>query len=297
VFFYLPELPYTFKLIWEPFLKVKLMLKQEQLTLLILEKIQNSSNSIHEQWENPIGTKTRHFVVDELLDSNICQYIYSSFPKDGNGFFTRESFREKKKTSADLSAYDKILSDITYAFQDDRVVKLISDIVGFEQIEPDPKLYAGGLSMMFSGDFLNPHIDNSHDGDRQKYRRLNLLYYVSPDWKTENGGNFELWDEERVRNKTITALANRLIVMETNKTSWHSVSSVKAEKPRCCVSNYYFSSISPDSTEYFHVTSFAGRPEEKIKSLFGVADNLLRNVVSKIFGIGRGKHLINKDIR
>ncbi len=27
-------------------------------------------------------------------------------------------------------------------------------------------LYAGGLSMMFEGDFLNPHIDNSHDAGR-----------------------------------------------------------------------------------------------------------------------------------
>ena len=39
-----------------------------------------------------------------------------------------------------------------------------------------------GLAM-FEGDFLNPHVDNSHDANREKYRRLNLLFYVSPDWK------------------------------------------------------------------------------------------------------------------
>jgi Rps23 Pro-64 3,4-dihydroxylase Tpa1-like proline 4-hydroxylase len=271
------------------------MTNQEKLTLVLLEKIQASANSIHTQWTNPVGTNTRHFVIDELLDPIICQSIYAAFPKDGNGFFNRESFREKKKTSADLGAYDKIIADITYAFQDKRVVDLVSTIVGFEQIEPDPKLYAGGLSMMFSGDFLNPHIDNSHDGDRQRYRRLNLLYYVSPDWKIENGGNFELWDEERVNQKTLTACANRLVVMETNKTSWHSVSLVQVESPRCCVSNYYFSEISPDSTDYFHVTSFTGRPEEKIKRVVGVADNALRNFVSNTLKIGRGKHLVNKD--
>ena len=271
------------------------MSDQEALTLKILEKLQSSAESIQAQWLNPTGTNTRHFVIDGMLDVETCQNIYQAFPKDGRGFFNRETFREKKKTSADLSTYDKLLSDITYAFQDHRVVDLVAKLIGFEQIEPDPKLYAGGLSMMFPGDFLNPHIDNSHDGDRERYRRLNLLYYVSPEWKLEYGGNFELWDEQRLIPQTLVANTNRLIVMETNKISWHSVSPVKADRPRCCVSNYYFSKISPDNSDYFHVTSFTGRPDEKFKNIISVADNFLRNFISKKLKIGRGKHLVNKD--
>ena len=82
--------------------------------------------------------------------------------------------------------------------------------------------------------------------------------------------------------------------METNKTSYHSVSKVQIDKPRCCVSNYYFSKISPDSSEYFHVTSFTGRPEEMSKKILGLADNFLRNIISKTFKIGRGKKLMHK---
>lgn len=271
------------------------MSNQENFTLLLLNKLRDSAQSIKTQWANPVSTKTRHFVVDNLFESLICQNIYNAFPKDGNGFFNRDSFREKKRTSADLSAYNEILGDITYAFQDPRVVELMAELVGFDQLEPDPKLYAGGLSMMFPGDYLNPHIDNSHDGDRNRYRRLNLLYYVSPDWRVEYGGNFELWDEQRVNPKTITALTNRLVVMETNKTSWHSVSRVITDRPRCCVSNYYFSKISPESSEYFHVTSFTGRPQEKVKIILGAFDNSFRNFISKAFKIGRGKHLVNKE--
>ena len=270
------------------------MTNQEKLTIQLLNKITESEKDIKAQWSNPIGTSTRHFVVDNVFDSQTCKNIYNAFPRDGNGFFNSESFREKKRTSSDLNAYDKILADITYAYQDKRVVDLVADIVGFYQIEPDPKLYAGGLSMMFQGDFLNPHIDNSHDVSRERYRRLNLLYYVSPDWKIENGGNFELWNKDIKKQKIITALANRLVVMETNKTSYHSVSKVQIDKPRCCVSNYYFSKISPDSSEYFHVTSFTGRPEEMSKKILGLADNFLRNIISKTFKIGRGKKLMHK---
>lgn len=162
-------------------------------------------------------------------------------------------------------------------------------------LEPDPKLYARGLSMMSKNDYLNPHIDNSHDRRRQKYRRLNLLYYVSPNWRLEYGGNFELWDKNVKKPTTIISKQNRLIVMETNKTSWHSVSKVNTDRPRCCVSNYYFSKESPDQTEYFHVTSFSGRPEQPFKRAFGLIDNKLRNFFSKTLKVGRGKNRINRD--
>ena len=172
---------------------------------------------------------------------------------------------------------------------------LIAANIGFQQIEPDPELYAGGLSMMFRGDFLNPHIDNSHNRVRNRYRRLNLLYYVSPDWGASNGGHFELWDNTRINPKTVLAHANRLVVMETNKTSWHSVNHVSADLPRCCVSNYYFSRLSPDSSDYFHVTSFTGRPEERLKRCIGVVDNALRYVVSSTLKLGRGRGLVNRS--
>ncbi len=267
---------------------------QATLTKMLLVKLSDNKKVIKDQWNNPVGTSTRHFYIDNLLPDKICSDIYKAFPKDAKGFFSRESFREKKRTSANLNVYEPILSDITYAFQDKKVINLITRLVGFKDIEADPLLYAGGLSMMFKGDFLNPHIDNSHDAARKRYRRLNLLYYVSPNWRIENGGNLELWDESKRKPKTIFSKTNRLIVMETNNTSWHSVSPVNVNGPRCCVSNYYFSEISPNNKKYFHVTSFTGRPEEIFKKTLGVIDNLVRNSASKILKIGRGKGLINK---
>jgi len=276
-------------------MNVQIESKQEYFVNKILQRLDAASEEIIAQWKNPEDTSTRHFYLDDLLPQSDVEEIYAAFPRNGEGFFDRESFREKKRTSANLSDFNAILSDITYAIQDTRIVNKISELCSMKSIEPDPKLYAGGLSMMFPTDYLNPHIDNSHDSERSKYRRLNLLYYVSPDWSFDNGGNFELWNEERTIPKTIISHQNRLVVMETNKTSWHSVSKVNAERPRCCVSNYYFSEISPDGDEYFHVTSFLGRPEQPFRRYLGVLDNGLRNFVSRTLKIGRGKNLVNKD--
>jgi hypothetical protein len=151
------------------------------------------------------------------------------------------------------------------------------------------------IEMMVSNAIAKRIEDNSHDGERERYRRLNILFYVSKGWKLENGGNFELWDEARLTPKTIVSKFNRLVVMETNKNSWHSVSKVLAEQVRCCVSNYYFSLSSPESDNYYHVTSFLGRPDQKLKIFLGLLDNKVRNFISSKFNISRGKNLINKD--
>jgi hypothetical protein len=256
---------------------------------LLGDRLASSADDIRQQWRNPGGTRTRHFVVDDILPPELCAAVFNAFPTDAHGFVKLNSFKERKKTSVKLEIFDPILSAITYSFQDKAIVELVSNIIGFKKIEPDPILYAGGLSIMTKGDFLNPHIDNSHDAHRQRYRRLNLLYYVSPDWKLENGGNFELWDEKRATQKTLVSRANRLVVMETTKTSWHSVSPVIADKRRCCISNYYFSTISPDESDYYHVTSFSGRPDQRVKRALGVFDNALRNVISKTLKITTGK--------
>jgi Rps23 Pro-64 3,4-dihydroxylase Tpa1-like proline 4-hydroxylase len=267
------------------------MADEKALVRLILTRLEEERSSICEQWANPQGTATRHFVIDDLLPDDIAWEIQKAFPQDGEGFNDRGSFREKKRTSADLKAHAPILADITHVFQDPAIVQKIAEICGMQCIEPDPTLYAGGLSMMFKGDFLNPHIDNSHDGQRNRYRRINILYYVNPNWAVENGGNFELWDEHVKTPKTLVCHFNRLLAMETNRASWHSVSPVQVDLPRCCVSNYYFSKLSPDESNYYHVTSFTGRPEERMKRALGIVDNALRNTVAKGLGISRGKHL------
>lgn len=269
------------------------MTSQQEIVDLILDKLNSNKDELVRQWQNPEGTSTRHFLVDDLLPSELCSDIYNAFPKGGDDLHSTNTFREKKRATVNVNNYEQIICNITYAIQAKAIVELVANICKFDRLEPDPQLYAGGVSLMTKGDFLNPHLDNSHDAKRTKYRRLNLLYYVSPEWKIENGGNLELWDETRTTPKTLPSLANRLVVMETNRLTWHSVSKVQVDSPRCCVSNYYFSEISPDNTDYFHVTQFSGRPEQKMRQALGIVDNALRGFVSKSLKISRKR--IRKD--
>ena len=235
----------------------------------------------------PQKVPTRFFAVDDLLPSAWAHRIADAFPRMEQ-MRLMKSFRETKFTSKSLEQFDPILEQITFAFQDARVIAEVEAITGMKQQLPDTKLYAGGLSSMARGHFLNPHIDNSHDSGRKLYRTLNLLYYCAPDWRPENGGSLQLWDERVREAVTIPSLFNRLVVMETNRKSWHSVDRIRIDGNRRCVSNYYFSPLSPEGHDYFHVTSFSAPPDEPLKRVVATLDTLLRSSVRKLFADGVG---------
>lgn len=242
---------------------------------------------------NAIG----YFYLDNLLPEELAHEINNAFPK-AEEMVLKKSIKEDKYVAAQMNRYNPLLEEIIYAFQDKRIVELVSEICGLSDIVPDDNLYAGGISMMGYKQFLNPHLDNSHDKDRELWRVLNLLYYVTPEWEEQYGGNLELWPNGlKQKQITIHSKFNRLAVMATHNNSLHSVSPVMYEGFRCCVSNYYFSKYPIHDTDTFHVTSFRGRPENKLTDMILQVDTLLRMGIRKIFkkGIRENPHVYKKD--
>ncbi|MBX3464826.1 MAG: 2OG-Fe(II) oxygenase [Planctomycetes bacterium] len=234
---------------------------------------------------------TRHFVVDDLLPAPWLQAVAAAFPAPDQ-LLPKRSLRERKRVGVAVERYAPIVGDLLYAFQEPRVLAAIARLTGIEGLAADPTLYASGISVMGRGDFLNPHLDNSHDGDQQRYRVLNLLLYVAPDWPTGAGGDLELWEWPRRIAQTIAPVGGRLVVMETGPGSWHSVSRVRADARRLCVSNYYFAARSGSGRDYRHVTTFAGRPEEPVKRVVLAANAVARNLLGRVFPglLRRGAH-------
>lgn len=114
-----------------------------------------------------------------------------------------------------------------------------------------------------------------------------MLFCVSPEWTLENGGVFELWDDNIEIPKAILSRFNRVVVMETNKTSWHSVSKVLVNQPRCSLYNYYFSEYASDDQTTVNVSLFYGRPEQRFIRAVSPLDNSLRNMVRRVFTLER----------
>ncbi len=252
---------------------------QEQLVGLICDRLNAEAERLVQAFaESAKLVGVRHFVLDDLLPADVAALIAQHFP-DPEKMRLMDSFRERKYTSKRFDDFHPLMKSITFAAQDPRVVAIAEKITGIQQQIPDPSLYAGGLSAMTRGHFLGVHIDNSHEGSRKYYRTLNLLYYISPDWQVESGGHLQLWNPDVRREVTITSKYNRLVVMETHPLSWHSVSRVQVDDVRRCVSNYYFSPVSPTGSDYFNVTSFTAPPSEPVRRLVLHMDATLRQVV------------------
>lgn len=264
---------------------------KEKLVQLILERLDRDADAIKADFETPKGVPTKFAAIDDLLPPEVAGSIAEAFPESEKMRFL-DSFREKKYTSKALDQFDPLITDITFAFQDRRVLDKVAELTGIRDAVGDPHLYAGGISAMERGHFLNPHIDNSHDGERKNYRVLNLLYYITQDWKPEHGGNLELWDEKVRTRVEIPSLFNRLVLMATNDKSFHSVNAVQSETPRRCISNYYFSPHSPNGYETFHVTYFMARPEQKVRRIVTKVDSDIRTLVRKLKRDG----LARKDV-
>lgn len=264
---------------------------REELAQTIAHRLTGDAKKIREEFDRPRSLKTRHVAIDDLLPEDVANAVRNAFP-DTSEMRLLDSFRERKFTSKSLDKFSPLVAEITMAFQDRRVIDAAALITGTRDTVGDPLLYAGGISAMANGHFLNPHIDNSHDYERKNYRVLNLLYYCTPGWKPENGGNLELWNEAVTEAVEIPSLFNRLVLMETNDRSWHSVNAVKVDDLRCCVSNYYFSPHSPNGYETSHVTYFQGRPEQKLRRAVSTADGVLRSAVRKVVKGG----LARKDV-
>ncbi len=268
---------------------------RQEMADLILDRVSKEKSTIHHMYEKSCD-HIGYFYIDNLLPDNVARQIHDAFPTPGS-MKLRKSLREHKHVAAQMDQYAPMLEEAVYAFQDPRILELIREVCGIESLYADKHLYAGGVSLMGKGQFLNPHLDNSHEKDRARWRVLNLLYYVSPGWESRFGGHLELWpDGVKGQPLIMESAFNRLVVMATHGASWHSVSPVLEDRKRACISNYYFSDSPLKASDRFHVTSFRGRPEQKIRDIMLRADILLRQSIRKIFPKGAVKtdHLYRK---
>lgn len=244
---------------------------------VIARQLQAHTESLKAYWQS--SHPVRHCFLDDLLPVETARRFYESLPAP-ESLMLRSTDKERKRVGIKVENYAPEMTEALFAFHEPAVIEAVANITGLEGMQADASLYGSGISLMLQGDFLLPHLDNSHDGDGRLYRVLNLLYYITPDWPEDGGGNLELWDKRMKERHEVHARFNRLVLMETHTESLHSVSKVRRDGMRACISNYYFSAVPANHKEHLHKTTFFARPEDgmvkKVKlQLEGKAKNLL----------------------
>jgi Rps23 Pro-64 3,4-dihydroxylase Tpa1-like proline 4-hydroxylase len=278
-------------------------MNRQNIGILIAQKLKANAECYNTKFLE--RNKLQYCYIDDLLPVDLAQQIFESFPAKEE-MLLRKNLREFKYMTAQMNFLHPLLEEVVYAFQEPEVIKLLARISGIKTLIPDPNLYAGGISVMPKGGFMNPHIDASHDRSRQYFRVLNLLYYITPDWKPEFGGNLELWpDGLKSDPMVIHNRFNRLVLMGTTHHSLHAVSEIQVEQERCCVVNYYFSPIPIQENcdgQVYYSTSFRGRVGQTAKDLVLRVDGRIRSTLRAVLdpffrrGILYNPHFYDRDL-
>ena len=124
---------------------------------------------------------------------------------------------------------------------------------GITNLFADPYYAGGGIHKVKSGGHLNIHTDYMLHPVKPWYRRINLLLYLTPDWRYEWGGKFEMWNEECTeRIQDVSPVQNRCVIFNTTSKSFHGhPRPLKTPKNinRWSIALYYFTLNAPEGEE------------------------------------------------
>lgn len=198
----------------------------------------------------------RHIVIENFLEAGFAQSLLDNFPEfdeklaiNENGEVGGKAVHEKVPTLGRVwKKLDQLVAGETFR-------SLITDITGVPDLKFDPHYFGGGTHENLQGQGLNPHIDfNFHPITRQ-HRRLNLILYLSPEWKQEWGGSIQLHRDPYLPPAeddiiTVTPAFNRCVIFETNEHSWHGFKRINLPEDKRHLSRksfalYYYTDSRP----------------------------------------------------
>jgi Rps23 Pro-64 3,4-dihydroxylase Tpa1-like proline 4-hydroxylase len=106
----------------------------------------------------------------------------------------------------------KVLFDV---FKSKEMIELISQISSIPSLEADPKLHGCGLHAHPKNGRLFVHLDyEKHPILQNKERRINIILYVSKNWKPEWNGATELWNNKLVKKSEV--IFNNALIFQLN---------------------------------------------------------------------------------
>ena len=132
-------------------------------------------------------------------------------------------------------------------------------------IYPDPTYDGGGYVISPPGAFLRYHADFNYSSKAEKYRVINVLFYLNENYQDSFGGELHLLDAEtKTVEKRVQPRSNVLLGFLTDDVSFHGVSIIR-EQSRRSFNIYYYADqpISDDQTLTPHKTIWVSDNEHE----------------------------------
>lgn len=196
-----------------------------------------------------------HLVLDDLLPDTVALQLEqacraTTTPTDSSNAFTQA----RKFTLNDWALMPDALVAACGWFHAGPFVRFLEAVTGLPRLLPDPHVEGGGLHRTHRGGFLKLHTDFNWNEDLRLYRRLNVLYFLNsgyqPSWAGELLLTADPVDQSLTEMTAIQPRFNRLVVFETNDTTFHGHPQphrFPVDFPRTSLAFYYYTASPPPS--------------------------------------------------
>jgi 2OG-Fe(II) oxygenase superfamily len=215
-----------------------------------------------------------HVVMPDFFTPEVAHQLLDDFPSFEDRYARGEmgdvGRKAEHRAVRDISETYKEVDEF---IQTSEFLDLMSEITGIPDLLYDSEYHGGGTHENVDGASLYTHVDfNYHP--KGWHRRLNLIVYLSPEWKEEWGGNLEVrknpWDPSQDYVKTIPAKFNQAVLFETSEHSWHGFPQIRLPEDKRDLSRksfaiYLYTKDRPaDQTAASHSTIYIpfGIPED-----------------------------------
>lgn len=170
-----------------------------------------------------------HIVLDNFLCEEVAQQVAREFPQSDSSIWRDYcNAIEVKKLTNHWDAFGPMTYRLFHFLNSKPFVQQLESLTGCA-LFADFGLNGGGLHSHKRGGKLNAHLDYSIHPKLRLERRINVLIYVTPNWKEEWGGLLGLWDKHPQKDapgrlvKSIVPAFNRAVIFDTTQNSWHGL--------------------------------------------------------------------------
>lgn len=186
------------------------------------------------EWTNNIEEKKQtfknakpfgHVVINNFLREDIAEEIFNEFPTDFSNWHKYYNPLEVKFAYDNIDGMGTTIRNTFLALSHPKTIEYFAKIANIENLEYDPCLHGAGLHAHPRNGRLNIHLDyEKHPMLQDKERRLNIILFLSKNWKEEWNGDNQLWNEDLTQPEVKTHVKfNSAIVFQTNNISWHGL--------------------------------------------------------------------------
>jgi hypothetical protein len=237
--------------------------------------------------EYQAGVPFPHIHLNRFLEPETAKLVASEFPDvHSTAWIHYKHANEKKSGLNKREHFPPCIGEVVEELNSRSFVTWLSELTGIPALLADPSLEGGGLHQVQRGGFLNVHTDFSVHHYRPDWqRRVNLIVYLTPNWREEWGGALEFWDAGmKERAAHYFPYLNHAVIFNTDSASFHGF----PEPIRCpalvsrrSLALYYYTS-NHQLRPVVRSTAYRPRPADGwLKSLLIRFDTYAVNLYSK----------------